>query len=331
MGIGCRRVMKIFSMVLVVFTLSCATTPKRSSETFLSAVTLSAENSIFGRFSPVFLLENTDKPYNRIGTPTVALDESTKEPVVVDPDKSAVYVHKSRFETAKGIYTNLIYRIHFQKVPFGIIPFYLGAGKNVGLIVVVTLNSRQTPVLYTTVHTCGCYLAFIPTSFLPESSLPDNWNIAAPQKVYGEILPGILNFDNDLFRPAKAMIQIRDGTHRVKAVEPFTIQDTKRLAHTYAEMQPLASLEALPAKGGQTLSFYEESGPRKGYVKGSHKPLERLLMSWWSFDWRVGEDKKLGKDKTDGIVFYTSLKPWAREKSDMRDFPAFLHYWGWKL
>lgn len=29
--------------------------------------------------------------------------------------------------------------------------------------------------------------------------------------------------------------------------------------------------------------------------------------------------------------FYTSLKPWARTASDMRDFPGFLAYYGWKL
>ncbi len=54
-------------------------------------------------------------------------------------------------------------------------------------------------------------------------------------------------------------------------------------------------------------------------------------MGWWAFDWRIGEDKKLGKTRDDGIVFYTSLKPWARKASDMRDFEAFLLYWKWGL
>ena len=54
-------------------------------------------------------------------------------------------------------------------------------------------------------------------------------------------------------------------------------------------------------------------------------------MSWWAFDWRIGEDKKFGKDENDGILFYTSLKPWSRKKSDMRNFISFLKYWGWKF
>jgi hypothetical protein len=98
-----------------------------------------------------------------------------------------------------------------------------------------------------------------------------------------------------------------------------------------ADIKPLTSLETLPLNGHETTSFYETSGARKGYVKGSFKTRERLLISWWAFDWRVGEDKKLGKDKNDGIVFYTSLKPWNRERSDMRTFVNFLKFWKWKL
>ena len=54
-------------------------------------------------------------------------------------------------------------------------------------------------------------------------------------------------------------------------------------------------------------------------------------MSWWTFDWRVGEDKKLGKNKNDSILFYTSLAPWYKDSSDMRDFNTFLKVWGWDL
>jgi hypothetical protein len=105
-----------------------------------------------------------------------------------------------------------------------------------------------------------------------------------------------------------------------------------RHAHAVkAELLPLEALEQLDLGNGATTSFYETAGDRRGYVKESYKPRERLFMSWWALDWRVGEDKKLGRDKDDGIEFYTSLKPWARSASDMRDFAAFLKYWGWRL
>jgi hypothetical protein len=54
-------------------------------------------------------------------------------------------------------------------------------------------------------------------------------------------------------------------------------------------------------------------------------------MSWWTLDWRIGEDKAYEPDDPGSITFYTSVKFWARNKSDMRNFPQFLRYWGWNL
>ena len=95
-------------------------------------------------------------------------------------------------------------------------------------------------------------------------------------------------------------------------------------------LRPMEDLQSIPL-GDSTISFFEKDGSRTGYVKGSYKPFERLLMSWWSFDLRVGEDKAYWPKEKTGAIFYTSLKYWAREDSDMRNFPRFLKYWGWNL
>jgi len=96
-------------------------------------------------------------------------------------------------------------------------------------------------------------------------------------------------------------------------------------------LHPLEELKHLPLESGGTTSFYETKGCRAGHVKGSFKSRERLFMSWWTLAWTIGQDKYLGTDKNDGPVFYTSLLPWARKASDMRDFASFLRYWGWNL
>jgi hypothetical protein len=95
--------------------------------------------------------------------------------------------------------------------------------------------------------------------------------------------------------------------------------------------RPMDELENISAGDGNVVSFYETSGARAGYVRNSGKIWERLLISWWALDWRVGEDKRFAPGESDGPVFYTSLKPWARQESDLLDFPGFLRYWGWKL
>jgi len=141
----------------------------------------------------------------------------------VDTDHPTIYYLKRQFATPKGRYTNLIYRVHFPKVPFSLIPFYLTAGNNVGLMVIITLDSAQKPVLVTTVGTCGCYLAIVQTSFLPGDALPDKWR-DKPLNIYGEILPARLSYANR--NTSKLLIHIRPGVHRVMDLE---VVDEKNL------------------------------------------------------------------------------------------------------
>ncbi|MDT8317744.1 MAG: hypothetical protein RQ824_07115 [bacterium] len=308
---------------------SCASTPKLPSFSELKAYRISADKSLFASYSPLFIIENHEERFNLIGTAVAEMSEDEGEKIFVDHSRPTIYTERRGFKTSKGSYTNLIYRIHFKEVPFGLIPFHIGQGENVGLFTIVTLNSNEEPLLYTTVHTCGCYIAFVPTSFMPDDAFPDGWE-EGRQTVFGESLPGLLDYSGLALNDTKAMLLIREGSHRVKDMWLARRDSLNEYDTVIVESQALMSLEKLPLKEGTT-SFYETSGPRKGYVKGSQKIWERLLMSWWAFDWRIGEDKKLGKDKDDGPLFYTSLKPWAREDSDLRDFANFLKYWGWKL
>jgi len=308
---------------------SCASAPKLPSLSELRAFEISADKSLLSSYSPLFIIENHKDRFNLIGTAVAQMTEDEREEIFVDHARPSIYTERRDFKTSRGSYINLIYRIHFEEVPFGLIPFHIGQGENVGLFTIVTLNSNNEPLLYTTVHTCGCYIAFVPTSFMPDDALPDGW-VEGRQTVFGESLPARLNYSGLPLNDTKSMILIREGSHRVKDMWLANSASLEEYNTITAERQALMSLEELPFKDGTT-SFYETSGPRKGYVKGSQKIWERLLMSWWAFDWRIGEDKKLGKDKDDGPLFYTSIKPWAREESDLRDFAGFLRYWGWNL
>ena len=168
----------------------------------------------------------------------------------------------------------------------------------------------------------------MPTSFLDADAWPAGWQ-KSHQAVYGERLPGFLDLAGGSPEDSRPVIVLRDGTHRVKDIR---WGNTGASGHgVQAELQPMDALDRLALGDGTTTSFYETSGGRKGYVKESYKPRERILMGWWALDLRVGEDKKLGRNMNDGIQFYTSLKPWARSASDMRDFAAFLKYWGWRF
>ena len=284
----------------------------------LAVVPPPGRNDLFGRHMPVLVVHEPERSWNRVGRVVAGPDG-----VGVDPDRPAVYVRREEFATARGRYTNLVYRFHFEKVPFSLVPFHLTAGRNVGLLVIITLNAHNTPILCTTVHTCGCYLAFIPLAAMPEEMLPPGWP-KEEQRVLGERLPARLAVPEN----GRIALHLRPGTHRV--MDAAGAGARLPWAAQAAEILPLAVLRSLDTGEGKT-SFFVRKGLRRGHVRGSRKPLEMLLMGWWALDPFVGEDKALGPEEETGTVFYTSLKFWARRRSNLADFAQFLRYWGWRL
>jgi hypothetical protein len=288
------------------------------------------EGEILDRYAPVFLTYDFRKDYNRIGRPSARFDEQGEEIIYVDATKPVVYYLKQEFSTEHGNYTNLVYRIHFPKVPFSIIPFNITGGRNVGVIVVITLDSKQRPVLVTTVGTCGCYVAIVPTTYLPPESLPENWQKTSLE-VYGEKLPSLLDYGAK--EHPKLLVHLRPGVHRVMNLEIVGLKDLSNpqgFAAVQAPLEPVSDLERIPLDG-KTTSFYYDFGPQKGHVKLSMKIWETLLLSLVSWDFFVGMDKVYGDNEEYENPFYTSLKPWNREVSDMSDFAGFLQFWGWRL
>lgn len=276
---------------------------------------------------PAFYVQSGEKQYNKIGTPGVT--EKDGIPLVeVNSASPTIYFEKNTFITARNTYTNNIFRIHFSEVPFGWCNVNITAGKNPGLLIIYTFDPADKLVLITTVHTCGCYLAFFPTEHLAKELYPPNW----PQKtqsVYGYTLPSIIS-SQLLTAKQPYYFTLESGTHRISDISHVAkFAQSQILAPTMA-VEPMEKLYQLPYKDG-TISFFESSGRRAGYVKNNSKILERFLISWWAFDWHVGEDKAYGKNDSSSTPFYTSLKFWQRTNSDMKDFPQFLNYWGWTL
>jgi hypothetical protein len=281
------------------------------------------------RWAPVFIVYGHGRHYNRIGRPTIRVTETGRELAFVDPDHPSIYFMQRTFATAKSTYTNEIYRVHFPKVPYNLVPFNLTAGKNVGILVVVTLDRQKQPVLITTAGTCGCYKAFVPTRYLPANALPEDW-IGQRQNVYGEDLPRMLSLDG--YDQPRLVIHLRPKVHRIMELELLeeTQLASERFRPVSMQSYPMDLLNRLPVENG-VRSFYHQKGVLKGHVKGSIKPLESLFLSLISLDFFVGMDKAYTDTALTQNPFYTSLKPWRRSDSDMWEFARFLRYWGWDL
>ncbi len=281
------------------------------------------------RWAPVFIVYGHAWEYNRIGRPTIRITDNDREDVSVDPDHPAIYYMQRTFTTSRAAYTNDIFRIHFPEVPYNFSPFNLTAGKNVGVLVIVTLDHQHRPVLVTTVGTCGCYKAFVPTQYLPADALPLDW-AGQRQDVYGEDLPRMLNMEG--YSDPRFVIHLRPQVHRVMNLEVLDDAQlsSQRFRSVPMQSYPMNQLNRLPVDGGFR-SFYYQDGVLKGHVKGSIKPFESLFMSLISLDFYIGMDKAYADPEQTGNPFYTSLKPWRRTDSNMWYFARFLGYWGWRL
>ncbi len=327
-----KSVIKLYTILILSVLLcltACSHQPAIQKELKAPAVYVptDTEKSLSHLFAPVFLITDTSHSYDKIGSPSARYDSNGKEVISIDINRPAIYFCEKKFKTENNEYTNLIYRIHFPRIPVSLFPFHLTAGKNVGLMVIVTIDNSQRPVLITTVHTCGCYLGIVPTTFLPNDALPKKWNTVS-QTVYGETLPGMLDYKSK--SKPKLVIYLRSAVHRVadiRIVESDTLVDI----HTFP--MPLVSmntLDTIPINGKFT-SFFHEKGVLKGHVKGSVKYWETIFLSLVSLDLFVGTDKAYKNSNETGNHFYTSLKPWNRSRSDMWHFDRFLKFWRWRL
>lgn len=312
-------------LVCQLLLVGCAGRSVAPGQEQLLAVPVAAA-SLEQRLAPSFLLEGTQSPHNRVGRVEAKRQRGWTR-VAVNPDRPVLYAGRRPFATAQGRYTNLIYRIHFPATPFSLVPFYLGAGDQVGLLVILTLDADHRPLLVTTANTCGCYAITIPTAQLSATAYPDRWPTGM-LAIYGEQLPATLPA---LTAGATLQVRVRAEVHRVQDLQVLPGQGAATVPVQPAEMAPLDSLAALPLGDGTFTSFYYQRWPLTGHVKGAIKPWETLLLSLVSLDLFVGMDKVYAGVDAGANPFYTSLKPWNRSASDMNDFAAYLHFNGWKL
>jgi len=316
----------LFAGLFIAFVVSGCSKPSglpKQDQLVLPA--LDSERSLASDMAPAFRIIEAQEPYNRIGQ-VIATGTKACNRVEVDPDHAVFYSGTSPVVTTKSTYTNLVYRVHFTEQPYSLIPFHFGAGSNVGLLVILTLDQDRRVVLVTTAQTCGCYAITLPTAALPEAAYPSDWP-SASVSIYGEHLPARLP---EITPQDILVIALRPEIHRVMDMQivqkAALIEDATRAV--VAEMD---SLKELPLEDGTTTSLYYRSWPLTGHVRGAFKPWETLFLGLISLDFYVGMDKEYGNTAVSGNSFYTSLKPWNRTCSDMNDFGRYLYFNGWNL
>ena len=263
------------------------------------------------RHSPVFVVRGSEDAVNKVGTPEIR-NEAGRDRVLVNPATPGVYGEVRRDRIGAVPVLQLVYRVHFQAVPFASKVFY-EAHRNSGVLAIVTLSERtRQPIFFTTVHTCGCFLALLPTDRLPEEVLPAKWPRTV-KRVTGKTLPAIVKYPR--LGHGRLAVRLEPKTHRVEWIG--TTAATANIPRALAPVRPMAELHRLKIVGGEGRrgSFFHTSGAFRGYVRGAWSPIEGLTAGVLLLDPMLGSDKDFGDPEITSTRFYTSLWPWEREVS----------------
>lgn len=213
---------------------------------------------LFRAYAPAFEIETTGA-YDRFGSLSWRDGPSPD----VDPARPVAYRRLAFTRFYGKILTQLVYAVWFpERPPRG--PADLLAGKLDGVVFRVTLGTDGTPLIYDTMHPCGCYHLFFPTArvhLLPAPEPAIEWAFA-PITV------------PTLAAAERVVVRVQSRTHYV--VDVRADRNATGIAYQFADDN---ALRALPAAGQQTRSAFGPDGIVPGTERG-----ERL------FFWPMGID-----------------------------------------
>ncbi len=275
------------------------------------------EAALLRCFAPAFVVEDGDRSFNRIGTPTL-FRAGGRERARIDTETPAAFAEVRHDAIGGTEVLHLVYRVHFDRLAFKPSVFF-ERHRNVGVLAIVTVRAEDlAPLLLTTVYSCGCYRVVLPTALLPEAALPPR---RGRVRSAGHDLPDRL--EAPVRGASRFVIRLTSKAHRLAGVETSASDSTPGIRLPLREMK---ELRRLPIQGapGETGSFFYTSGLRRGHVRGAWSPIEGVTAGLLLLDPMLGMDKELGDPESTGTRFYTSLLPWQRNVSRLDRFDPLL-------
>ena len=213
---------------------------------------------LFQAYAPAYEIETTSE-YDRFGP----LSWRNGPAPEVDPTRPVAYRRLAFTRFYGKILTQLVYTIWFPERPSSGATDLL-AGRLDGVVFRVTLGIDSAPLVYDTMHPCGCYHMFFPAArvrLLPAPEPAIEWAFVPLR------LPA-------LAAAQRVVVRIASRTHYVVDVRPDT--DASALAYQFADDN---DLRALPNADHGTRSAFGPDGIVPGTERG-----ERFLY------WPMGID-----------------------------------------
>ena len=195
----------------------------------------------------------------------------------VDASQLVVYVHPAYARYRDRLLLQLVYTIWFPERPARAAVDFL-SGHLDGIIWRVTLAPDGEPLLYDSIHPCGCYHQFFPTPRARVRPAPD---VLEEWAFIPQGLPRVAEGE----RP---VVKLASGTHRVEGIELVRGIDSlvRYQLRSYEELRSMPRLD-----GGRRSAFAPD-----GRVPGSER-AERFFL-WPSGIASVGAMRQWGRHAT---------------------------------
>lgn len=205
---------------------------------------------LLGHFAPIWMIETVTDD-DLIGTPYWQPDG----PIQIDVRENAAYSRISFTRWGDQILTQLNYLVWFPGRPKQG-SFDMLGGHLDGIIWRVTLGPDGRPLVYDTIHACGCYHLFFPAPPLRVKPLADassiNEDAVAPVPA-PNLEPG-----------QRIQIRVASVSHYVTGVTAITDE----MSTTRYELRDEIVLRSLPKTNGNRRSLYRPDGIVDGTERG---------------------------------------------------------------
>ena len=214
--------------------------------------------ALFARFAPQWRIDTVDGN-DLPGTPYYASTyASTSQTAQIDTGRPAVFRHLSHTRFGGEVLLQLNYIVWFKARPRAS-PLDIYAGPLDGIDFRVTLGSDGRPLLFDTVHNCGCFHKFFPISPLARSDRARGFWTEPP------LVPQRLE---RVDASAVPVLHVVNRTHYVERIS-FAPHGDARAYH----WDDYARLRSLPWEEDARRSLFAAHG----IVAGSERP-ERVLL-----------------------------------------------------